>query len=591
MYSILLLMANSATSSPGPCNILEKSGNPCIAAHSTVRALYSEYTGGLYVLKHLSDNTSLTVNALVSGFADIATHDNFCKEEDCVISSIIDQSQHGNHLVQRISDGVVHKMVNGVRDGNQAYGMWFDPGHGYHNDFTTAIPKGNTPESIFAVMSGKRFNGKCCFDYGNSENTTAQPVKTGDYACGASDGTGPWIGADLESGMYYGGGNQTKINPLNTPLTTDFVSLHLKGKTDGFALKGGDAARGLFKTMYDGVRPDFRSAPNACHYHGVAGKYQPAQTINAMKSAMANMIERWDPETSRYSVFHVNNAEGATLKNDDSEAAALARDKHFFDSADGVGFFLNPGAICEKTGAVRKDIPKAHLLNKVGHALHINDDVFKDYAQSHKVAVLMKKLGYTNPAIPQSMYIFKQPEIGEQVASHQDSTFLNTAPDATCVGLLLFLEDATLQNGCLWARKGSHREPLRKRFDRNPVWFEAVESGNSTAGLDAMEFVTLDETTKSPAQELMDNGYLGNESTAENIENLRNAGYTDLPVKSGDLLLVHGLVDHLSLMNNSKSSRHTFQLHLVEDSPRSIWSKSNWQQYSPFPKLNKEVFK
>eukprot|EP01047_Picozoa_sp_COSAG01_P009510 COSAG01_NODE_391_length_17672_cov_4.507369_8_plen_221_part_00 len=161
-------------------------------------------------------------------------------------------------------------------------------------------------------------------DYGNSENTTAQPVKTGDYACGAMEAiyfgdahwqgntgagkTGPWLGvrrsdsqpphirscvpprprflpsaelygsngaaipmyvwracgrggggpyrrqADLEAGMFYGGGQETKINPTNKPLTSDFVSLHLKGRTDGFALKGGDATQGTLQTMYDGVR-------------------------------------------------------------------------------------------------------------------------------------------------------------------------------------------------------------------------------------------------------------------------------------------------------------------------------------------------
>ena len=88
-------------------------------------------------------------------------------------------------------------------------------------------------------------NGQCCFDYGNSENTALQPVHTGDYACGAMEAiyfgnahwqgntgagkTGPWVGADLEAGMFYGGGNETKVNPTNKPLTTDFVSLHLKG--------------------------------------------------------------------------------------------------------------------------------------------------------------------------------------------------------------------------------------------------------------------------------------------------------------------------------------------------------------------------
>ena len=148
-------------------------------------------------------------------------------------------------------------------------------------------------------MSGKHYNGDCCFDYGNSENTTRNPVHTGDYACGAMEAiyfgdahwlgntgfgkTGPWIGADLESGMYYGGGNATKVNPENKPLTTDFVSLHLKGRTDGFALKGGDATKGTFQTMYDGPRPiKGVSNPNDCHWHGVNGTYQPMRKQGAI---------------------------------------------------------------------------------------------------------------------------------------------------------------------------------------------------------------------------------------------------------------------------------------------------------------------
>ena len=77
----------------------------------------------------------------------------------------------GNHLGQR------HKLVNASRHkitvgkGNTpVYGMWFDPGYGYHVDKTTGIATGNDPESIYAVMSGKNYNGGCCFDYGNSEN-------------------------------------------------------------------------------------------------------------------------------------------------------------------------------------------------------------------------------------------------------------------------------------------------------------------------------------------------------------------------------------------------------------------------------------
>ena len=184
-------------------------------------------------------------------------------------------------------------------------------------------------------------------------------------------------------------------------------------------------------------------------------------TTASMMESMATLIEAWDPQSSRNSVFHVNSAEGAAADAGGDEAA-LQRDLYFFDTAEKQhGFFLNPGAseqrkaICanvcymgayfdrwlvvsvdEATDGVRTDIPKAHLLNKVGHALHVNDPVFRAYSQGKAVAELVAKLGYTQPVMPQSMYIFKQPLIGEQVSSHQDATFLNTEPELTCMVIL-----------------------------------------------------------------------------------------------------------------------------------------------------------
>ena len=73
--------------------------------------------------------------------------------------------------------------------------------------------------------------------------------------------------------MYYGGANLTKVNPSNEPLPFEFVSLYLRGGTDGFVLKGGDATAGSFKTMYDGPRPDCAIA-GTCHRHG-NHTYQP----------------------------------------------------------------------------------------------------------------------------------------------------------------------------------------------------------------------------------------------------------------------------------------------------------------------------
>ena len=148
----------------GPCDILVAAGNPCVAAHSTVRALYAAYAGPLYNVTRASDGKSANISVLTAGgFADKAAHDAFCPALDCVISNIFDQSSQGNHLGQR------HMLVNAsqhpisVAGGIQVYGMWFDPGYGYHQDKTTGIALGNEPESIYAVFSGTHYNGKCCF--------------------------------------------------------------------------------------------------------------------------------------------------------------------------------------------------------------------------------------------------------------------------------------------------------------------------------------------------------------------------------------------------------------------------------------------
>ena len=214
-----------------------------------------------------------------------------------------DQSPEGNHLGQRIScvpgqGCVYHKMVNaskhriGVKGGVEVYGMWLDPGYGYNVDVTTGVAKGNEPESIYAIMSGTHYNSGCCFDYGNSENNQNVPWRGGAGAMEAiyfgngawnknrGLGEGPWAGADLEAGMYYGGGEQTIVNNQSTPLTSDFVSLHVKGRTDGFAIKGGDATKGPLKTMYDGARPDPKLTCKGCDKP--PWSYQPMQKQGAI---------------------------------------------------------------------------------------------------------------------------------------------------------------------------------------------------------------------------------------------------------------------------------------------------------------------
>lgn len=121
------------------------------------------------------------------------------------------------------------------------------------------------------------------------------------------------------------------------------------------------------------------------------------------------------------------------------------------------------------------------------------------------------------------------------------------------MGLWLAMEDATLTNGCLWARPGSHREPVRRQFCRNPAYFDGDKSA------DMMTFRTLVEGHEHGVT------WDGKMPAGDDVEAaVRDAGFEPLPCDAGDLVLIHGAVDHLSLANTSDRSRHTFQLHLVE---------------------------
>jgi len=160
MMAAALALVASAAAAEGPCDILGAAGNPCVAAHSTVRALFAKYDGPLYNVSR-PDGTSKNIGLLSpGGFADKKSHDEFCSKMDCVISNVFDQSHccgqcaapGGNHLGQR------HNLINASRHSitvgkakTPVYGMWFDPGFGMHVDNTTGIATGNDPETIYAV--------------------------------------------------------------------------------------------------------------------------------------------------------------------------------------------------------------------------------------------------------------------------------------------------------------------------------------------------------------------------------------------------------------------------------------------------------
>jgi hypothetical protein len=265
----------------GPCDIYASGGTPCVAAHSTVRALYGSYNGNLYQVRRASDNATMNIGVLeAGGFANAAAQDSFCAGTSCTITIIYDQSGQGNHLTPSPPGGVCGALdpANATAlpltvGGHDVYGIYITQGVGYRDNTTSGIATGDQPEGMYAVMSGTRYNNGCCFDYGNAEtnnlnngNGHMEAIYFGDCTIwGEGSGSGPWVMADLENGLFAG--QTLGTEPNNTSIYYDYVTAIVKGEPNHFAIRAGDAQSGGLTTMYDGARPTI-SGYNPMHKEG-----------------------------------------------------------------------------------------------------------------------------------------------------------------------------------------------------------------------------------------------------------------------------------------------------------------------------------
>jgi hypothetical protein len=91
-------------------------------------------------------------------------------------------------------------------------------------------------------------------------------------------------------------------------------------------------------------------------------------------------------------------------------------DSYFEESGDKIRFFFEGDAFDEK-GALRQS--KEDSLNKMGHAMHDLDPVFDRFSRTPELAAVVESLGYQEPVILQSMYIFKPPSPFPTLFRHQ----------------------------------------------------------------------------------------------------------------------------------------------------------------------------
>jgi phytanoyl-CoA hydroxylase len=209
------------------------------------------------------------------------------------------------------------------------------------------------------------------------------------------------------------------------------------------------------------------------------------------------------------------------------------RDAFFLESGERIRCFFEAEAL--RDGALV--VPRERAINKLGHAMHDLDPVFDRFSRHPRNAALVAELGIAQPLLLQSMVIFKHPFIGGEVTPHQDHSYLWTDPPSV-LGLWFALEDATIENGCMWALPGGHREPARRRFHR-----------------------TSSSTT---AHEILDERPLPAD------------GYVPLEAKQGTCIILHGLLPHRSPANRSARSRQAYTLHVIEAGAH--YRADNWLQ-------------
>ncbi|MEV4359562.1 alpha-L-arabinofuranosidase B [Nonomuraea sp. NPDC049625] len=267
--------APSQAAASQSCDIYASGGTPCVAAHSTTRALYASYNGSLYQVRRSSDNATQNIGLLsAGGYANAAAQDSFCARTTCVITVIYDQSGRGNNLTQAPPGGFSGPAPGGYDNlavataaptmvgGHKAYGVFVAPGTGYRNNNTNGVAKGDQPEGMYAVFDGTHYNGGCCFDYGNAEtnsrdngNGTMEAIYFGNIKVwGYGTGNGPWVMADLENGLFSG------VNPgynANDPTVNHrYLTAIVKGEPNHWSIRAGNAQSGNLSTYYNGARPN-----------------------------------------------------------------------------------------------------------------------------------------------------------------------------------------------------------------------------------------------------------------------------------------------------------------------------------------------
>jgi phytanoyl-CoA hydroxylase len=253
--------------------------------------------------------------------------------------------------------------------------------------------------------------------------------------------------------------------------------------------------------------------------------FKAASEIASLRARAQAIVDAFDPSET-ISIFSTG-------------GDSTRSDSYFMESAEAIACFFEEEAF-DAQGRLRTT--KDRAINKIGHALHDLDPVFDSFSRDPRLAQIAQSIGLRSPLIYQSMYIFKQPQIGGEVRWHQDASFFDTDPPSV-TAFWFALEDADRSNGCLWVQPGGHHTPLRQRF---------IANGGSARlhQIDPTPWPTLGEAMP-------------------------------VEVRSGALVVFDGMLPHYSAPNRSPHSRHAYTLHAVDAGAH--YSATNWLQRKTLP--------
>ena len=285
----ILLMAMSGAGNKaipprpeGPCDIYAATGCPCVAAHSSTRALYASYNGPLYQVMRQSDGKTLDIGVVKAsegdpgGYANAAAQDEFCANTYCWITILYDQSGKGNHLVQAPRGGFSGPAMGGFNNipvadmatvtimGHKVYGVFIEPGMGLRWNDAKGTAVDDQAEGQYWVINGHHYNSGCCYDYGNAETDsrddgdgTMETTYYGNATAWYHGQTpGPWVMTDQENNLVgcVNPSPNDKYCPDLPSITWRFVTSTADGEPHRWRSMGGDAQLGDLQVMFDGPR-------------------------------------------------------------------------------------------------------------------------------------------------------------------------------------------------------------------------------------------------------------------------------------------------------------------------------------------------